>query len=83
MVLQIIEVPIKEPKNAGSHSLRKLEAGEKKYHYRKDLSQQSFWSTEPRKHIKSIIYGGMDGIITIFAMVCSSSGVASIYFSMI
>jgi len=30
------------------------------------------WS--PRRHIKSIVYGGLDGIITIFSMVASTSG---------
>jgi len=29
---------------------------------------------QPKKYIKSVIYGGLDGIITIFAMVASTSG---------
>jgi VIT1/CCC1 family predicted Fe2+/Mn2+ transporter len=31
---------------------------------------------DPKKYIKSIVYGGLDGIVTTFAMVASSNGAA-------
>jgi len=36
------------------------------------MSQSLNW--DPSNYLKSIVYGGLDGIITMFAMVCSISG---------
>lgn len=47
---------------------------ESQEHSLPSLTKNSFFFLEPRKYIKSIIYGGLDGIITMFSIVSSSSG---------